>query len=394
MADDYLMPTYNRQPLAFERGEGVWLETAEGERYLDAIAGIAVCNLGHCHPAVTHTIAEQAARLVHTSNLYRIPEQEKLARALCRVAGMEKVFFSNSGAEANEAAIKLARLAGHARDIRVPRIVVMENSFHGRTLASLSATGNAAAQKGFEPLVEGFVRVPFNDLEAVKALAGEEDIVAVLVEPIQGEGGVRMADDEYLPGLRRLCDDHDWLLMLDEVQTGNGRTGRYFACQHQDVLPDVITTAKGLGNGFPLGACMARGRAAEILGPGSHGSTYGGSPLACATALTVVETLTNEVLPNVEAMGQHLRQRLSERLGDLDMVVEIRGRGLMTGVELDRPCAELVALCRDEKLLANVAGGRVIRLLPPLVISEAEVDELVDRLARAVHEFARRQEAA
>ncbi|MFN3714090.1 MAG: aspartate aminotransferase family protein [Alcanivoracaceae bacterium] len=393
--DQYLMPTYARQPLMFSRGDGCWLTDDSGQRWLDGVAGIAVCNLGHCHPAVTAAIAEQAATLVHTSNLYRIERQEALAEKLCRATGMEKVFFSNSGAEANEAAIKLARLHGHRKDIEVPHIIVMEGAFHGRTMATLSATANRKAQAGFEPLVQGFVRVPFNDLDAVrKVAASNRQIAAILVEPVQGEGGIHVPDPDYLTGLRALCDEHDWLFMLDEIQTGNGRTGSYFAYQQLGVLPDVVTTAKGLGNGFPIGACLTRDKGATLFGPGSHGSTYGGNPLGCAAACAVVDTLTNGVIATVSARGRYLRDALRHRFADLAMVTEVRGLGLMTGIQFDRDCPELVALCRDRGLLINVTAGSVVRLVPPLVISDAEIDELVARLDNAVRAFAREQEAA
>ncbi len=393
MSDEHLMPVYARQPLAFARGHGVWLETAEGESYLDALSGIAVCNLGHGHPAVVEALREQAGTLIHTSNLYRIPVQERLAERLCAVSGMERAFFCNSGAESNETAIKLARRHGHARGVETPRILVMDNAFHGRTLASLSATGNTRAQEGFAPLVEGFVRVPFDDLAAVEKAAGEyPDIVAVLVEPIQGEGGVQVPAEDYLERLRTLCDEQGWLLMLDEVQTGNGRTGEYFA--GASARPDVITTAKGLGNGFPIAVCLARGEAAEALGPGSHGTTYGGNPLGCATALAVVDTLENEAIPAVREKGERLREKLREQLEPTGLVREIRGRGLILGIVLERDCAEVVELARDQGLLVNVTAGNVIRLLPPLVISDEEIDLLATRLGRAVAEFARRQEAS
>ncbi|HEX5676594.1 MAG TPA: aspartate aminotransferase family protein [Alcanivorax sp.] len=395
MSEQFLIPTYARQPVSFERGEGVWLYDADGNRYMDAVSGVAVCNLGHAHPAVTRTLADQAARLVHTSNLYRVPAQEKLAARLCEVSGQEKVFFSNSGAEANEAAIKLARLHGHNRGIEAPRILVMENSFHGRTLATLSATGNRKVQNGFAPLVEGFQHLPYNDLAAVQAAADQDaagHIVAVLVEPVQGEGGVNVPDAGYLQGLRELCDQHGWLLMLDEIQTGNGRTGTYFACQAEGVRPDVLTTAKGLGNGFPIGACLVSGAASTLFGPGSHGSTFGGNPLGCATALTVVETLSDKVIPNVSAKGEALRAALRERLADQPLVTGVRGRGLMIGVQLDRDCGELVGRAREAGLLINVTAGSVVRLLPPLVINDDEIRFLVDTLAQVIRDFARDQE--
>ncbi len=391
MSEQFLIPTYARQPIAFERGEGVWLHDQAGQRYLDAVSGIAVCNLGHAHPAVTRALAEQAGRLVHTSNLYRIPVQEALAERLCRLSGMEKVFFSNSGAEANEAAIKLARLHGHRRGVDKPVVLVMENSFHGRTLATLSATGNAKVKEGFEPLVEGFRALPYGDLAALDRALDEPDVVAVLAEPIQGEGGVRLPDDGFLAGLRERCDRHGLLLMLDEIQTGNGRTGSYFACQRQGVVPDVLTTAKGLGNGFPIGACLVAGAATELFGPGSHGSTFGGSPLGCATALAVVDAL-EAVIPEVDTKGERLRAALRDGLADLPMVTEVRGQGLIIGLQLDRPCAELVGRAREAGLLINVTAGSVVRLLPPLIIDDRELTFLADTLIRVIHDFARDQE--
>lgn len=390
----YLIPTYARQPVAFVRGEGVWLFDENGDKYMDAISGIAVCNLGHCHPAVSRTLAEQAGQQVHTSNLYRIPAQEALAERLCEISGMQGAFFSNSGAEANEAAIKIARLYGNRKGIAKPTVIVMEGSFHGRTMATLSATGNSKVQEGFAPLVEGFVRVPFNDVAAVEALATSNEIVAVLVEPVQGEGGINIPDAGYLQALRQLCDQQDWLLMLDEIQSGNGRTGHYFACMGDGVLPDVLTTAKGLGNGFPIGACLVAGKAADVLSPGTHGSTYGGNPLGCATALTVVNTLTNEVIGDVATKGAQLKAAFQAALADVALVTEIRQKGLMLGIQLDRPCGELVASAREAGLLINVTAGSVIRLLPPLVINDAEMQTLVDGLSAIIHSFANAQEVA
>ena len=395
MSNHYLMPTYNRQPILFTRGEGCWLFDDAGNRHLDGTAGIAVCNLGHCHPAVTRTLCEQAATLVHTSNLYRVGPQEKLATLLCQTAGMEKAFFSNSGAEANEAAIKLARLYGHKKGVDNPTIIVMESAFHGRTMATLTATGNRKAQAGFEPLVSGFVRAPWNDLDAVKKIAGNNrDVVAVMLEPIQGEGGVNPLSAGYLKALREFCDAHELLLILDEIQTGNGRTGSYFAYQQEGIIPDVVTTAKGLGNGFPIGACLAAGRAADVFSPGTHGSTYGGNPLGCATAVTVVETLNAGVIDAVPARGEFLRQALRDAFADITMVTEVRGQGLINGVQFDRPCGELVGLCRERGLLINVTAESVVRLIPPLVISEEEITILVERLRDAVLAFVAAQEAA
>lgn len=385
-----LMPTYARQPIAFVRGQGSYLYTENGTAYLDALTGIAVCGLGHAHPVVAQAIAEQAATLVHTSNLFEVPWQEAAGQALTQVAGMDQVFFSNSGAEANEAAIKLARISGNKKGFALPKIIVMEKSFHGRTLATLSATGNSKVQAGFTPLVDGFLRVPFGDVAAIEALAEQhDDIVAILVEPIQGEGGINTAPQgfEYLNQLRGLCDQHDWLLMLDEIQTGNGRTGRYFAYQHTSIKPDVLTTAKGLGNGFPVGACMVRGKANSLFGPGNHGSTYGGTPLACRTVYTVIECLQKEgAIENAARMGEYLVSRFNEELGSLG--VKARGFGLMLGIELPVACGELVARARDEKqLIINVTADNVVRLLPALNISQADADEIVSRLVPLIYDF-------
>lgn len=384
----FLMQTYARQAVTFVKGEGVWLYDNQGQRYLDALSGIAVCGLGHAHPAVTQALCEQAATLIHTSNLYHLPWQEQLAAKLCEISGMERVFFANSGAEANEAAIKLARLLGHQRGIAVPKIIVMEQSFHGRTLAALSATGNVKAQTGFAPLVEGFIRIPYNDLAAAQALAGHPDVVAVLVEPIQGEGGIRVGSRDFLQGLQSLCQSQKWLLMVDEIQAGMGRTGLWFGHQHEGLTPDVMTLAKGLANGVPIGACLARGAAAELFAPGSHGSTFGGNPLATRAALAVIATMEQEnLLAQAAAMGAWLQAAFAKRLGDLPGVVEVRGRGLMLGIVLDRPCGELVAQALAEKLLINVTAGQVIRLLPPLILQPAEAEIIVERLGRLVENF-------
>ncbi|QIB67574.1 aspartate aminotransferase family protein [Kineobactrum salinum] len=383
------MQTYARLPVTFSHGEGVFLFDTQGRRYLDALSGISVTNLGHAHPAVTAALQSQAARLLHTSNLYQVAAQEALAEALTAAAGMDRVFFGNSGAEANEAAIKLARLYGHQRGVEKPAIIVFDNAFHGRTLATLSATGNRKIQAGFEPLVAGFIRAPLNDLAAVRQIAANNaDVVAVLVEPIQGEGGVRLAEPEFLHGLRSLCDQQQWLLMLDEVQTGNGRCGHYFACQGMDLQPDVITTAKGLANGVPIGACLARGAAAEVFGPGHHGSTYGGNPLACAAGLAVVNTVVGEQLAaRATEAGNYLRRQLQQGLADCPALVEIRGRGLMLGIQLRRDCGELVERALAAGLLINVTAGNTIRLLPPLIISDAQLDELAAGLIALIKDF-------
>lgn len=384
------MNTYARQPVTFARGAGAWLWDTQGNKYLDAFSGVAVCNLGHAHPAVTEAVCKQAGTLVHTSNHFQIALQAELAAELTRLSGMDKVFFGNSGAEANEAAIKIARLHGHRKGIAVPTIVVAEGSFHGRTLATLTATGNRKIQAGFEPLVQGFVRVPYNDMEALRTVArNNANIVAVLLEPVQGEGGVNIPDADYLGGVRALCNEHGWLMMLDEIQTGMGRTGQWFAYQHARLTPDVMTLAKALGNGVPIGACLAHGTAADVLQPGTHGSTFGGNPLACAAALAVIKTMTQDNLPARAAMlGEHLLGGLSRALGGCKHVTAIRGQGLMIGIELNRPCALLIQQARDRGLLINVTAERVIRLLPPLIISEAEADMIVDQLSALIHDFA------
>ena len=386
---DYLMATYARLPVQFERGEGVWLWDTEGRQYLDALSGIAVCALGHSHPGVAQAIADQARRLVHTSNLYGITLQEQLAERLCKLSGMERAFFCNSGAEANEAAIKIARLYGHGRHIATPAIIVMENSFHGRTLATLTATGSRKVQAGFEPLVQGFIRVPYNDLQAIKTVAdNSNDVVAVLVEPIQGEGGINVPDPDYLLGMRRICDDHGWLLMLDEIQTGMGRTGEWFACQHSGMLPDVITVAKALGNGVPIGACLARDTAAGLMHPGNHGTTFGGNPLATRAALAVLDAIEQErLVAHAAELGQQLLEGFRQQLAGLPGVKEIRGLGLMIGIELDRPCAELVGRALENGLLINVTAERVIRLLPPLVTTAHQGQMIVGKVSELVREF-------
>ncbi|UZJ44803.1 aspartate aminotransferase family protein [Marinimicrobium sp. C6131] len=386
---DTLMNTYGTRALTLVRGEGSRVWDDQGNSYIDAISGIAVCGLGHSHPAVTRALCDQAGTLLHVSNLYNIPPQRQLADLLCEQTGMERVFFSNSGAEANEAAIKLARKYGAAQGVERPAILVMENSFHGRTLATLSATGNKKAQEGFAPLVEGFIRVPYNDPAAVRAAAAQHaNIVAILVEPVQGEGGVRVPAPGYLNQLREICDQRKWLLMLDEIQTGNGRTGRYFAFQHNGIQPDVLTTAKGLGNGVPIGACLARGRAAEVFQPGSHGSTFGGNPLACRAGIAVVETLLNEgLIARAAQMGDWLLEQFRERLKNDAKVVDIRGKGLMIGLELDRPCAELVAQARERELLINVTAGNTVRLLPPFILTEAEAEQLVTGVVELIRAF-------
>jgi len=384
-----LMATYKRLDVTFTKGEGTWLWDKAGKRYLDAISGIAVCSLGHAHPAVTRALCEQASTLVHTSNIYGIENQQRLGDALTAISGMERVFFSNSGAEANEAAIKLARLHGHHNNIKDPAIIVMQNSFHGRTLATLTATGNRRVQAGFEPLVKGFIRVPYGDIEAIQALAqSSQNIAAVLVEPVQGEGGINIPPGGYLGTIRKLCDDNNWLMMLDEIQTGMGRTGAWFAWQHENAKPDVMTIAKALGNGVPIGACLARGEAAELFAPGSHGSTFGGNPLVCAAALAVIDTMTTEEIPaKAAALGSYLVTGLAAELEGIDAVSEIRHAGCLVGIQLDRPCTELVGMALDQGLLINVTAESVIRLLPPLNMSSEDADTLVQGLSRLIREF-------
>jgi len=383
------MPTCARQPVAFARGAGVWLWDTEGRRYLDGLSGTGVNGLGHAHPRFVRALTEQAARLVHASNLYRIPEQEKLADVLCALAGMDNAFFCNSGCEANEAAIKLARLYGHQRGVEQPIVVVMEKAFHGRTIATLSATGTRKVQAGFEPLLSGFLRVPYDDLRTLEQVAARnKNIVAILVEPIQGEGGIRVPDEGYLPQLRAACDRHGWLLMLDEVQTGIGRTGKWFAHQLVNIKPDVMTLAKGLGNGVPIGACLAVGPAARVFRPGSHGSTFGGNPLACVAAHATLNIIADEQLTdNATRIGDLIRGGLSSRLGSYPQVKEIRGRGLMLGIDLDRPCRALVDATLERGLLIDVTADSVLRLLPPLVMQPAEAWQLVNAVCDLVEAF-------
>lgn len=385
------MNTYARLPITFEKGDGAWLWDTDGKQYLDALSGIAVCSLGHAHPAVTEALCQQAGQLVHTSNIYGIRHQQTLGEKLAALAGMDRVFFSNSGAEANEAAIKLARLFGHAQGVAQPTIIVMEGSFHGRTLATLSATGNRKVQAGFEPLVSGFLRVPYNDLGAIEAVAkNNHNVVAVLVEPVQGEGGIRIPDAGYLPGIRKLCDDNNWLMMLDEIQTGMCRSGQWFGFQHfgNNATPDVMTLAKALGNGVPIGACLARGQAAEQFQPGHHGSTYGGNPLACRAALAVIDTMEQDKLATrAQQLGERLLNAFQQALADVDGVAEIRGQGMLLAIELDRPCAELVTQALAAGLLINVTANNVIRLLPPLVLTDAEADQLVATLSPVISQF-------
>ena len=385
----YVMNTYARQPIGFVKGKGAWLIDDKGKRYLDAVSGVAVTSVGHAHPKVVEAICEQAKNLLHTSNLYQIFRQEELAERIAKLSGMDEVFFCNSGAEANETAIKIARLYGHKAGVENPHIIVMEKAWHGRTLATLSATGSRKAQAGFEPLMDGFVRVPYNDAVAVQQIAkNQSNVVAILVEVLQGEAGVVMADLEYIRTLRAICDKQEWLLMIDEVQCGIGRTGKWFGFQYADVMPDVITLAKGLGSGVPIGACVAAGRAAGVFGPGNHGSTFGGGPLVCAASLATLKVIEDDgLLEKSTQSGEWIRAQLRERLAGVAGVKEIRGRGMMMGIELDRPCADIVRRAREQGVLVNVTGDNVVRLLPPLNFSAAEAEQLVSTLAPIIKEF-------
>ena len=384
-----LMSAYKALPVSFSYGKGAWLYDNSGDAYLDALTGIAVCGLGHAHPKVTATITAQAQKLLHTSNGYHIENQERLATCLTKLSGMDNAFFANSGAEANETALKLCRLWGREKNISVPHVIVTDRGFHGRTLATLSASGSREIQAGFEPLVQGCIRVPFNDVAAIRTvLESRNDLVAIMVEPIQGNGGIRIPDEDYLVQLRQLCDAHDCLLILDEIQTGIGRTGKWFAYQHTPIMPDILTSAKALGNGIPIGACLARGRAAELFHPGQHGSTFSGNPFACAVALTVLETIQEEnLLSHIVKMGQLLQHRLNETLQDHPKVQTIRSKGLMLGIELSASCTTLPAIGLKERLLFNVTAENVIRLLPPYIINVDEVGEIVTRLHKVITQF-------
>ena len=389
MATDALMNTYGTPSIALVKGEGAWLWDAQGNKYLDALSGIAVCGLGHSHPSVAKAVAEQAGLLTHCSNYFSIPNQEMLADKLCTASGMSNVFFGNSGAEANEAALKIARLHGHKKGIKLPTILVMDNAFHGRTLATLSASGGRRVQAGFEPLVRGFARAPFNDMESLKIVADNNtDICAILVEPIQGEGGVRLASTGYLRQLREFCDQRGWLLMLDEVQTGNGRTGKYFYFQHSGIIPDVVTTSKGLGNGVPIGACLAHGEAAQLMQPGNHGSTFGGNPLACAAALATINTLQDDhLIERAAVLGDRIMASFKTALAGVEHVVEIRGKGCMIGIELNKPCKSLFSAAMAAGLIINVTADTVIRLLPPFIMTDDQADQVLAILTPLIKDF-------
>jgi len=388
MTTTHLMPNYARQPIVFTKGSGVYLWDSNGEKYLDVLSGVAVCALGHAHPQLSAAIADQAATLIHTSNHYGIDLQSQLADKLASLSDMETAFFCNSGAEAVEAAIKLARYWGNSQRIENPKIIVMEGSFHGRTMGALSATGNIKIQKGFEPLLQGFIRVSYNNIEEIQNLTSDKSIVAILVEPVQGEGGVNIPSTGYLQKIREICNQNNWLLMLDEVQTGIGRTGKWFAFQHDNIMPDVMCLAKGLGGGVPIGACLAMGKVAQTLQAGTHGSTFGGNPLACRAALTVLDVIEKQgICEHVEKMGLRFLNGFQSALQGISNVKEIRAKGLMVGIELDRPCAELVKLALKEHLLINVTADKTIRLLPPLIINETQVDEIIQILSTLIRKF-------
>lgn len=386
---DHIVKAYQSLPVNFSHGDGCYLWDSEGKRYLDALCGISVTSLGHNYPELTAALQQQAATLLHTSNLYSIEWQQKLADLLCESAAMDRVFFANSGAEANEAAIKLARLYGNRRGIKNPQIVVMQQAFHGRTMATLSATGSRKVQAGFEPLVSGFVRAPYNDIASIESIAdNNRDVVAILVEPVQGEAGIVIPDAGYLKALRRICDANGWLLMLDEIQTGMARSGKMFACQHEAVLPDVMTLAKALGNGVPIGACLTRGIAADVIQPGNHGSTFGGNPLVCRAGFTVLKSMLDKaVADNAAARGVQLATALREGLVGHPNLVEIRHLGLLMAVELNLPCQDLVTIALERGLLLNVTATSVVRLLPPLIVNEAETRDIAEILIACIHQF-------
>ncbi len=379
----HIMPTYGRLPVTFTKGNGVWLWDTDNNRYLDALSGIAVCNLGHADPDIHQAICEQSSKLIHTSNIYGIEHQETLANQLISLSGMDNVFFSNSGAEANEAAIKISRKFAHEKGIENPLVITMQSSFHGRTLATLSATGNAKIHNGFSPLVPGFIHIPYNDIDALhQAISEHSSVVAVMLEPVQGEGGVNIPADDYLNQVRALCDQHDLLMMLDEIQTGVGRTGKFLSFQHNGILPDVCTMAKGLANGVPIGACLAQGKAAEILTAGTHGSTFGGNPLACRAALAVLHKLKSTgLMTQVEEKGALIKKQFSEKLKTNNNVANIRNKGLMIGIDLVEAAPDLVQKALDKKLLINVTAEKTIRLLPPLIIEPDQIELLTDTLA-------------
>ena len=390
-----LMSSYGRLPVTVSHGDGIWLWDTDGKRYLDGHGGIAVCALGHSNAPLAAAISEQASQLLHCSNYYNIPVQEELGTRLCEIAAMDKVFFCNSGAEANEACIKVARLHGHQNGIENPAIIVMENSFHGRTMATLTATGNRKIQSGFEPLIQGFVRAPFSDVDALERIAeNHRNIVGVMFEPIQGEGGVNTAQQGYLTAVREICDRNNWLMMVDEVQTGMGRTGKWFAHQHESIKPDVMAVAKALGNGVPIGACLASGAAAQLIQPGSHGTTFGGNPLSCRAGLTVIQQMNdNDLVARAGALGNSIMEKLKTNFQNTPGVVSIRGKGLMIGIELTEPCGAIASMAVENGLLLTVTADRVVRILPPYIMSDEEADMLVDKLSSVIKQFLAQQKS-
>ena len=377
-----VMNAYSRLPISFVRGEGVKLWDADGSEYLDALGGIAVTFLGHCHPKISKAISIQSTKILHTSNLFHIQEQADLGERFCAISGMDKVFFGNSGAEANETAIKIARLHARSKGIESPSILTAEQSFHGRTMATLSATGNTAIQKGFAPLLSDFIHVPYNDIKAMHNHASNSNVVAIIIEPIQGEAGIVVPDEGYLKGLRALCDDQGWLLIVDEIQTGMGRTGKWFGFQHENIQPDVITSAKALGNGIPIGACAARGAAADLIGPGTHGTTFGGNPFASKIGETVIDIINEEnLVEKAASTGVSLKKQLQHTLSACNKIMDIRGKGLMLGIELDKAYSDLALKFLDAGLVVNITGGgKVIRLLPSVLLNDAQVKQIVDTI--------------
>ncbi len=389
--ENHILNTYNRLPLSFERGDGVWLFDKSGKKYLDALSGVAVNTLGHNHPDLINTITQQASKLIHVSNYYHIEEQCLLASKLASISGLSSVFFCNSGCEANEAAIKIAKLHGHAEGIDSPNIIVMEKAFHGRTMATLTATGNRKVQAGFEPLVPGFIRVPFDDIEAIKNIADKKNkVAAIMVEPIQGEGGINIPKDlnAYLNTLRKICDENNWLLMLDEVQCGIGRTGKWFAYQHTEIKPDVLMLAKGLASGIPIGACVVNERSAAVISPGKHGSTFGGNPLACSAGLTTLSVIEQQnLLDNATQLGEFIVNSFKNNLSTVKEIIAIRSMGLMIGIELNQSCGELVKAGLDQGILINVTADKIIRLLPPLILNKDEAAILIATLTKLIQDF-------
>lgn len=384
-----LMAAYGRLPITMSHGEGARLWDDAGKEYIDALSGIAVTALGHANPAISQAVSEQAQKLMHVSNLYHIPQQEALGETLCQIAQMDKAFFCNSGAEANEACLKIARLHGHQKGIGTPTVIVTDTAFHGRTMATIAATGNAKIKAGFGPMLTGYHIVPFNDAAAIEEVASvRQDIVAVLIEPVQGEGGINIPDPGYLAKIRDICDQQGWLMMCDEIQSGMGRTGKWFAHQHESIQPDVITVAKALGNGMPIGACLARGAAAELIQPGTHGTTFGGNPIACKVASTVIEQMqSRDLVARAGSLGERMREGFTSRLHNQPGIREIRGLGMMLGIELEVPCAEIVSTALDAGILLNVTAGNVVRLLPPYILTDEQADDLVQRVSDLIVEF-------